>query len=359
MCFLNARVISADRELRRVIVELEAKAIVITWRTLILATGARELFLPFPGWTLPGVVGVGGLQALVKSGLPVAGKRVVIAGSGPLLLAAASYLRGQGAVILMVAEQAPWPQLARFGAGLLRFPSKLLQALRLRLSLLGVRYQPGCWITRAEGDERLRRIHVTNGRTTWAEECDYAAVAFGLWPNTELASLLGCQLNGNAVIVDKYGRTSLPDIFCAGEITGVGGLDLSLLEGEIAGFAAAGDLTAADRLLRRRKHALKFAHSLQHAFRLRPEVKALGDQNTIVCRCEDVTLGRLQQESSWRAAKLHTRCGMGPCQGRICGPALNVLFGWQALSVRPPVFPSRIASLLTENTSISETMTAI
>jgi len=347
---LNGRVICADRALQRVTVELAEGALVIAWSTLILATGARELFLPFPGWTLPGVVGVGGLQALVKSGLPIANKRVVVAGSGPLLLAVASYLSKQDAVVLTIAEQAPWPRLVRFGAMLLRFPSKLWQSIRLRVSLLHVRYRPGCWITRAEGDARLQRVHVTNGRTTWVEECDYAAVAFGLWPNAELASLLGCKLDESGVVVDSYGRTSLPDILCAGEVTGVGGLDLSLAEGEVAGFTACGDLTAADRVLQRRKRALAFARHLQHAFRSRPEVKGLSDPNTVICRCEDVTLGRLQEVSSWRAAKLHTRCGMGPCQGRICGPALNVLFGWQASSVRPPLFPSRIGSLLAEDT---------
>jgi NADPH-dependent 2,4-dienoyl-CoA reductase/sulfur reductase-like enzyme len=346
---LNGRVILADRLLRRVVVELEERVLAITWGTLILATGARELFLPFPGWTLPGVVGVGGLQALVKSGLPITNKRVVVAGSGPLLLAAASFLRKQGAVILTIAEQAPWPRLFRFGAGLLRFPAKLMQSFALRVSLSRVRYRPGCWVTRADGDGRLQRIHITNGRRTWTEECDYAAVAFGLWPNTELASLLGCRLEGNAAAVDSFGRTSVPGILCAGEVTGAGGLDLSLAEGEIAGHTSCGDLTAASHVFQRRGRALNFARSLDYAFSLRPEVKALADHKTIVCRCEDVTLGRLREAASWRSAKLHTRCGMGPCQGRICGPALNVLFRWQALPVRPPLFPSRIGSLLAES----------
>jgi D-hydroxyproline dehydrogenase subunit alpha len=349
---LNGRVIVADRLLRRVVVELADGAVAITWGTLILATGARELFLPFPGWTLPGVVGVGGLQALVKSGLSIANKRVVVAGSGPLLLAAAAFLRTQGAVILTIAEQASWRRLFRFGAGLIRFPAKLMQSLALRMSLWRVRYRPGCWVTKAEGDERLRRVHLTNGRMTWTEECDYAAVAFGLWPNTELASLLGCRLDGNATAIDSHGRTSIPDVLCAGEVTGAGGLDLSLAEGEIAGLTACGNLTAANHVFPRRERALHFARSLDYAFRLRPEVKALGDHKTIVCRCEDVTLGCLRETSSWRAAKLHTRCGMGPCQGRICGAALNVLFGWQDPSVRPPLFPSRIGSLLAEDATL-------
>src|SRR3954454_6536220 len=100
----------------------------LRYRTLILATGARESFLPFPGWTLPNVVGAGGLQALVKSGLPIRGKRVVIGGTGPLLLAVASYLRKGGAEILLVCEKASWGKLARFGLMLMSHPEKLQQA---------------------------------------------------------------------------------------------------------------------------------------------------------------------------------------------------------------------------------------
>ena len=88
----------------------------LSYRTLVLATGARERFLPFPGWTLPNVTGAGGLQALVKSGLPIKGKRVVVAGTGPLLLAVAAYLRKHGAEIPMICEQASWSRLAKFGS---------------------------------------------------------------------------------------------------------------------------------------------------------------------------------------------------------------------------------------------------
>src|SRR5436305_2228543 len=95
------------------------------YRTLILATGARERFLPFPGWTLPNVMGAGGLQAMVKGGLPICGKRVVVAGTGPLLLAVAAYLRKHGAEILMICEQASWSSLARFGSALIAWPLKV------------------------------------------------------------------------------------------------------------------------------------------------------------------------------------------------------------------------------------------
>jgi NADPH-dependent 2,4-dienoyl-CoA reductase/sulfur reductase-like enzyme len=110
----GVRVISGDPQRRTLQVETVAGASEISWEALILATGARELFLPFPGWTLPNVMGVGGLQALVKSGLPVEGKRVVVAGSGPLLLATASLLRRHQAIVPLVAEQASWSRLFQF-----------------------------------------------------------------------------------------------------------------------------------------------------------------------------------------------------------------------------------------------------
>lgn len=348
--FRNGRVVAADSATRQLIVESPEGAATVTWHKLILATGARELFLPFPGWTLPGVVGVGGLQALAKSGVPLANKRIVVGGSGPLLLAAADYLSSRGANILTIVEQASRRDLMRFGAALIHQPAKLLQALRLRVSLHGVAYRAGCWITHAEGSDNLQSVSVTDGRRTWMEQCDYAAVAYGLWPNTELASLLGCRLLGNAVAVDGGCCTSVTDVLCAGEATGIGGLGLSLVEGEIAGFTAAGEISAAKRLRPRHEAEKRFARKLSRAFVLRPELKTLSDSGTIVCRCEDVPIHRLQASSSWREAKLHTRCGMGPCQGRICGPALNFLFGWEASSVRPPIFPARIHTLLAPQT---------
>src|SRR4051812_37383394 len=104
----GSRVVDGDPKQRTLRVETVAEAFDVRYEKLVLATGARELFLPFPGWTLPNVVGVGGLQALVKCGLPVAGKRIVVAGTGPLLLAVAAYLRKQGATVPAIAEQTAW-----------------------------------------------------------------------------------------------------------------------------------------------------------------------------------------------------------------------------------------------------------
>ncbi|MGH9591715.1 MAG: FAD-dependent oxidoreductase, partial [Bryobacteraceae bacterium] len=318
----------------------------IKYEKLVLATGARERFLPFPGWTLPGVMGAGGLQALVKSGMRVRGARVVVAGSGPLLLAVAAYLRGHGAKIALIAEQAPWPRVKSFAWKLLGHPAKAIQAAKLRASLAGVAYQAGWWPVAAGGGEKLEWVELSDGARRRKIACDYLACGFHLVPNTELAELLGCRLRGPGVWADEWQESSEKGIFCAGELLGIGGVEAALIEGEIAGYAAAGNLDRARALFPARAAAREFAELLEQTFALRDELKQLAAPETLVCRCEDVAFARLADFGGWREAKLQTRCGMGPCQGRVCGPAVEFLFGWKADSVRPPVFPARLESLM-------------
>lgn len=330
----------------RLLVETVDGPRLIGYRRLILATGARERFLPFPGWTLPNVTGVGGLQALVKGGLEIAGRRVVIAGSGPLMLAVAAYLRERGAAVLAIAEQAPRRRLVRFGLALLSSPARLGQAIRLRRQLAGIPYLTDCYPVAADGQEQVKRVILQQGAKIWQVECDYLACSFHLVPNLELPGLLNCRLVAGRVAVDKHQQTSIPNILCAGEATGVGGLDLSLLEGRIAGYVASGNEAAARRLLGRRDRARRFASLLESTFAPTEVLRELPSDRTIVCRCEDVSLGALRPHQSWRAAKLQTRCGMGPCQGRICGPAVETLLGWRHDSIRPPVLATRLENLL-------------
>ena len=326
--------------------ETDADVSCLGFGSLILATGARERFLPFPGWMLPNIMGAGGLQALAKSGLDMHGKKVVVAGTGPLLLAVAAYLKRHGAGILLVAEQTSRARLLRFALGLATNHSKLKAALALRRELAGVPYLTGCWPGAAEGKDRLESVTLRRGARTWTVACDYLACGFHLVPNTELAALLGCALEDGKVHVDGFQQTTVSNIYCAGEPTGIGGLELSLLEGQIAGYAAAGRLDAARRLFQARNQARRFAARMERAFALRQELRNLARPETLVCRCEDVPLARLREYSSWKSAKLLTRCGMGPCQGRVCGSALDFLLGWAPDSVRPPVFPVRVESLI-------------
>ncbi len=316
----------------------------LQYRQLVIATGARERFLPFPGWTLPNVMGAGGLQALVKSGAPVDGKHVVVAGSGPLLLAVASYLCAHGAKLLLIAEQAPMRRLARFSVRLLGMPSKLRQAVVLKRQLAGVRYLTNCWLVAAHGSAQLERVTLIRTGKKWDVACDYLACGFHLIPNIELAVLMGCTLSSGSVAVDELQATSVPNVYCAGEPTGIGGVELSIIEGQIAGFAATGQQREARQLLAARRKYRRFAAAMEHSFRLRPELRDVAG-DTPLCRCEDVPVGRVRAYSSWREAKLHTRCGMGPCQGRVCGGAASFLFGWQTETVRPPVFPAQVAHL--------------
>jgi D-hydroxyproline dehydrogenase subunit alpha len=324
--------------------EVQDDLLELRYRKLVLATGARERFLPFPGWTLPNVMGAGGLQALVKSGYSIGGKKVVVAGTGPLLLAVAAYLRTHGAEIVMICEQASWWRLMRFGVSLLKYRDKIAQGRALRKELNGVPFITGAWPVAAEGNEVLKSVSISRGGKLESIACDFLACGFHLVPNTELAALLGCHMRQGFVEVDDIQQTSEAGVFCAGEPTGIGGVELSVVEGQIAGHAAAGHEDVARKSFPLRQKLRKFADALDRTFALRPELRELTDAETIICRCEDVTYGRLKAQTSWRAAKLQTRCGMGPCQGRICGPQTEFLFGWSPDSVRPPFFPARVES---------------
>ena len=312
----------------------------------VLATGAVERFLPFPGWTLPGVCGAGGLQALVKGGLDLAGARVVVAGSGPLLVAVAVSLRAHGANVLGLFEQASRTRVAGFALSLLGHRAKLVQALELAAALQGVPQHFDAWPLRAEGSARLERLVVRTRAGERTLDCDWLACGFGLAPATELARLAGCAHEGDAVRVDALQRTSVDGVFCAGEGTGIGGVDLALAEGEVAGRAAAGRAEVPHELLARRDRERAFAAALERAFALRDELRALPAPDTLVCRCEDVPWSALAGRADAREAKLLERCGMGACQGRVCGPALEFLCGWARDSVRPPLVPVPLRALV-------------
>lgn len=313
---------------------------------LILATGARERFLPFPGWTLPGVMGAGGAQALVKSGLNPAGKRVVIAGTGPLLLAVAAGLVRAGAKVEGIFEQASMARIASFGLGMMFTErGKLIEGARYRLRTLGTPYSSNSWITRAEGRDRVESVTASVAGRQRTIACDWLACAYHLVPNLELPRLLGCSIESGYVTVDSLQQSSISGVFCVGELTGIGGLEKALVEGQIAGFAAAGRETSARALLPQAIRQQRFARQLDGAFGLRDELRSLPEASTIVCRCEDVRHKALAACNSWRQAKLHTRCGMGPCQGRVCGSASEFLYGWHPSDSRPPVFPARVSTL--------------
>ncbi len=325
----------------------------LRWARLVLATGARERLLPFPGWTLPGVFGAGGLQALVKGGWPIAGRRVLVAGTGPLLLAAAATLRREGAQLAGLAEESGPLALARFASALVAHPGKGLQALRLAAALAGVPLLAGRRVVAAEGDGRVERVVLEEGGRTRAVACDALAASWGLVPQTELGQALGCALvprNGSdALAVDAAQRTGAAGVFAAGECTGVAGAVAAQLQGEIAGRGVAAELASAPpphrRLARRlaREHA--FAAAVAATFAPPARWRDRLRDDTLVCRCEDVPWSALRDQPDLRSAKLATRCGMGHCQGRLCHDTLASMMHWPRLPVRPPSTPAPLAVL--------------
>lgn len=327
------------------LLELEGGAECVRFERLILCTGARERFLPFPGWTLPGVTGAGGLQALIKGGMPVRGRRVVVAGAGPLLLATAVTAAAAGAQVEAIVEHARLPALSAFGIGLaLRHRRKFLQALQLFATLRSVPYMTGARIVEAHGGEALDGVVVQAGRARKDIDCDFLAAGFGLVASTELAHALGCAVGDGVIRVDAGQKTSAPRIWAAGECTGIGGVDKALIEGRIAALDALG-LTPSARDLSAQRQGHDFAALLSQHFRLDPALKEMCRPDTIVCRCEDVAARELQSHADWRQAKLATRIGMGACQGKTCSAACDFLFGWTPPTPRIPIMPARAGSL--------------
>lgn len=335
---------------RQLLVENATSGFKLGYDKLVVATGAHERFLPYPGWTLPGVTGAGGLQALIKGGTPVRGERIVIAGSGPLLWAAAVTARAQGAQVVAIVEQAASRDVRRFAMGLVWTPAKLAQALRMRFDLRATLYLCGAYVAEAGGEGGLTHVRIRRGDEDIHLDCDRLACAYGLLPNTQIGLALGCAVRespeGAMLEVDEWQATSVPDVYAAGECTGVGGMELSALEGRIAAYAALGDPAQARTQFAERERYRRFARRMHDAFALDERLRTLARFDTILCRCEDVSFGEAAEHRSWRDAKLHTRCGMGPCQGKICGQAAAFCFGWEAAGQRPPFSPARIATLV-------------
>jgi NADPH-dependent 2,4-dienoyl-CoA reductase/sulfur reductase-like enzyme len=319
----------------------------IRYERLILATGARERLLPFAGWTLPGVTGAGALQALIKGGMPVHGERIVIAGSGPLLIAALATARAAGARVVAVVEQASAFEVARFGASLISEPAKLRQAVGMTRGFTGLRYWTSSIVQEAHGEGCVERVTIRRGERNVTLACDRVACGYGLVPNVTLAHALGCAINeAGEIVVDGEQRSSVDGVLAAGECTGIGGAELAAVEGELAGLSASGSAASRAVLHAQRARWRRFGRRVEAAFALRDAALVAPADATLLCRCEDVSLGEVRAYPDWRDAKLHTRCGMGACQGRICGAAASLYFGWQAAAPRPPFSPARIGTLM-------------
>ncbi len=332
----------------------EERAVTVRARSLLLATGAYERQLPFPGWTVPGVVGAGGAQAMLKSGLVLPGRRVLVAGSGPLLLAVAASLAAAGATVPAVVEAAAYTAYADRLGTLAVNPGKALEGARLGAGLArrAVRLLSRHAVTAVHGSDRVTGVTVQRLDSAWRPvpgtgrhiPCDALAVGHGLVPQLELATALGCAVRRTAdgtvaLALDARQRTSVPGIWSAGEAGGIGGVELALLEGQLAGHDVAHELHGTQLpprtrgLVRRRARRRAFADTMAAAHRPGPGWVEWLTPETVVCRCEEVPVAEVREAvetlgaDDSRTVKLLTRAGMGWCQGRMCAPAVAALAG--------------------------------
>ncbi|WNI21643.1 NAD(P)/FAD-dependent oxidoreductase [Streptomyces sp. ITFR-16] len=327
-------------------------------RRLLVATGSYERQLPFPGWTLPGVVGAAGAQAMLKSGLVLPGRRIVVAGSGPLLQAVAVSLARAGARVPALVEAAGYGPYGRAPLVLAGDPGRLAEGVRHGTALARhrVRMLTHRAVTAVHGTERVEGVTVSRLDRDWRPvpgsgrriDCDALAVGHGLVPQLDLAVGLGCATrcgaDGSAALVLDAGLcTTVPGIWAAGETGGIGGVRLALAEGELAARSviadARGSLPGRDRtdaLRRTRRRMRRFAELMGAVHRPGPGWTSWLAAGTEVCRCEEVTTGAVRAAvddlgaGDARTVKLLTRAGMGWCQGRTCGFAVRELAGRDA-----------------------------
>lgn len=316
---------------------------------LVVATGAHDRTLPFPGWELPGVFTGGAAQAVAKSERLAVGQHVVVAGAGPFLLPVAASLTQVGARVLLVAEAGRVPRLMRGWLPrpwqLARVPHKVAELLQYAGGQVVHRipYRTGRAVIRAEGDGRVERVVLAEVDAQWRPiagtertvDCDAVCVTHGFTPRLEAAIAAGCALDEvRFVVIDEACRTSVPGVHAAGEITGIGGVDLALAEGAVAGHCAAGgdpSDSAVARAQRARAVFSGFADRIEAAHGIRPGWQEWVTDETVVCRCEEVSAGELRRKASatgsasLRSQKLSTRAGLGICQGRICGRSVEEL----------------------------------
>jgi NADPH-dependent 2,4-dienoyl-CoA reductase/sulfur reductase-like enzyme len=351
---------------------------------IILATGVREQAIPFPGWTLPGVMFAGGAQAVLKSQGVLPGRRVVVAGCGPLPVVVAAQLVRAGATLGGLALWRPltrslanpsalWPGRVIVGEGL-RYTWSLVRSRVPRFT--------GLVPLRAIGIERLEAVVLArlgpDGRVVPGSEreiaCDLLAVNYGFASNSELAAMAGAKMRHDGIAggwipaTDAQGRTSVPKLFAAGDGAGLRGAFIAEAEGTIVGAAAAGEMgsdtaatVAAAKAEMRRN--LKFQAAVRASLVVPKHLWRLTTDDTIVCRCENVQCGELRDSfaaghDTMNAIKRHTRAGMGWCGGRTCLGAVAALcerdtgaMPAEPMTARPLARPVSLRALAAQQTA--------
>ena len=312
---------------------------------LILATGATDRVLPFPGWTLPGAYTLGAAQIALKFQACLIGPRVVFAGTGPLLYLVAWQYASHGGQVAAVLDNAP------FGTKLMATPKMLARPsvaakgayFLARLRMAGVSIHNGVSLIRAEGKARVESLTWRASGVTHTTPCDAIGSGHGLRSETQLADLAGCAFDYNALeqswlpTRDATGRSSVRGVYLAGDGAAVLGADAAELSGARAALAALEDFVKptsmglASQLERESGAHLRFREGMETAFALPKRWAAEAPDDLIVCRCEEITAGELRAcvkttgTREMNRLKALTRIGMGRCQGRMCAPAASRL----------------------------------
>jgi thioredoxin reductase/bacterioferritin-associated ferredoxin len=325
-------------------------------RAVIAATGTTERVVPFPGWTLPGVIGLAAATILLKSQNMLPGRRTVVAGAGPLLLAVATGILKAGGEVMAVLDLASQSDWLRTLPSLVNRPDLLWQGLqwqaRLRAAGVPVLYRHGIRSVEAAGSGfEVRTQRVDAGGQPIADATapvfatDAVTVGHGLVPGTDITRLLrarhryAVELGGWVAEADADGRTSVAGLYVAGDGAGIAGAAAARAHGELAALACAHDLgrrdatthaREQDRLQSSWRRSARFGHAMGSLMALRDGAVAGIAPDTVVCRCEDVTRAEIDAAArdgarDMNQLKAWTRCGMGPCQGRSCGDVAAAL----------------------------------
>jgi NADPH-dependent 2,4-dienoyl-CoA reductase/sulfur reductase-like enzyme len=350
-------------------------------KATIVAAGAYERPWPVPGWTLPGVMTTGAAQTLWRTARRLPGRRILIAGNGPLNLQLAAELIEGGAEVVAVVEAAPAPSMGQLGALLTMLgaaPGLLQDGFRYhrRRRAGGAKMIHGQVVSAVTKGANGLAVALTPSRGDGAGalklEADVLCLGYGFEPSNELLRLLGCGHDYDPVrrhLVtrrDEDGRTDVAGIYALGDCTGLGGARVALAEGTIAGLAAAADLGHAgdaaqrSRALADRARHRRFQKALWSLYAAPPHSARLVTAETVICRCEEVTFAEIDaaladEIQSAGAVKRRTRLGMGRCQGRYCTPVLENLLAekcgqdrgeFTGFAPRVPVKPLPIGALI-------------